>query len=137
MTDDNVNYFDSALMLGHSGTTRVQHLLRKGVLSPGTKPKTITRASLEAYAATRRATESGYWYKIHLTDGELIILEQLLRDHLPLERGFERLHQYDEAAKLRRRRRELRGASFTGAAVATGDEDDETLLMALHKLGEI
>ena len=138
MTTDDCNYFDSALLLGHSGTTRVQHLLRKGILSPGIKPKTITRASLEAYAATRRSTESGYWYKIHLTDDQKSVIERLLQDHLPLASGLERLHQYDEAAKLRRRRRELRGAVQSSHLTGVGDdEDDETLLAALHKLGEI
>ena len=131
-----LNYFDSALMLGHSGTTRVQHLLRKGILKPGSKPKTITRASLEAYAATRRTAEAGYWYRIHLEDDQKYALERLLTDHLGPSVQLERLHHYDEAAKLRRRRRELRSAGVSSGSVSE-DADDETLLGELHRLGEI
>lgn len=142
---DDCNYFDAALFLGHSGTTRVQHLLRKGILSPGLKPKTITRASLEAYAQTRRSPESGYWYKVHLTDEQKAVIEQLIaqgvaRGLVEFEAGhplvLERLHHYDEAAKLRRRRRELRSAGVSSGSVSE-DVDDETLLSELHRLGEV
>jgi len=126
-----VNYFEAALYLGHSGTTRVQHLLRVGILARGTTSKTITRESLLIYAVGRRQPNTdALWYKVQLTQEQSAVLNNPL-DYATSQvmealegLAFERLHKYDDAAKERRRRREFKDAGVLQGRLPEGFKHD-------------
>jgi hypothetical protein len=123
LNKSNLNYFEAALLLGHTGTSRVQSLVRDGRLQPGTEPKTISRTSVLAYKEDRQREGAGdntpVWFKVKLTRGQADALKAAsptLHGDGPDWSTLAPLYEYDaDERKARELKRKLREAAADAA----------------------